>query len=195
MLTKSFTEQVVSLSARGAELAVKLQKLGAHAVKALYSNADKEPAQFMLDNIPQYMRKPLASWFKKAGIDTLSPSTGSARFTVMGVLDQKRQAKAFAFVDSTAVLTIEHEIRQPKKDKPLEGTAVDRAGKAVASLITRMKDKDPEASAFINEQWVGNERTSCLYLSDGVRIDLDADELSLIRDLLTKREFALRRAA
>jgi len=67
-MSKSFVDGVLSLAKRGAELAEKLQSLGADAVKSAYSNKDTEKAQFLLDNIPQYMRRPLASWFKRAGV-------------------------------------------------------------------------------------------------------------------------------
>jgi hypothetical protein len=186
-MSKAFVDGVMSLAAKGAALAEKLQALGGEAVKAAYANKDNEKAQFILDNIPQYMRKPFASWLKRAGIEVFDPSVGSARYKVQGVIDSKRQSKAFEFIEKNAVLVVEATIKQPKKEKPLEGTPADRAAKAVGSLISRIKEKDPETALLINDTWANNP-VSCLYLSNGQKITLDENELSLIVDLLTKRE-------
>lgn len=193
-MSKSFTDGVLSIAAKGAALAEKLQSLGAEAVKSAYSNQDIERAQFMLDNIPQYMRAPLANWFKRAGLNIISPTVGSARYMVQGVLDQKRQSKAFEFVAKTPVLVIEAQIKQPKKEKPLEGTAADRAAKAVGALVSRLREKDPETAALINEAWVGTPK-QCLVASDGQVRYLTDDEYDVLRTTLIKREMIAIRAA
>ena len=187
-ISKAFIDGVLSIAKRGAELAEKLQSLGGEAVKAAYSNKDTEKAQFILDNIPQYMRKPLASWFKRAGVDVFDPVSGSARYLVQGVIDAKRQSKAFEFIEKTPVLVVEAQIKQPKKDKPLEGTPEDRAAKAVGSLISRLREKDPETAALINDQWTANINQALVSPKGEVR-HLTADEYEVLRDTLIKREF------
>lgn len=192
-MSKAFHDGVMSIAAKGAALAEKLQGLGAEAVRAAYANADCEKAQFMLDNLPQYMRKPLASWLRRAGLNILFPVTGSARFDVQGVLDQKRQSKAFEFVEKTPVLVIEAEIKQPKKEKPLEGTPEDRASKAVAAIVSRLREKDPETAALINEAWAGSPKLCLINAQGGIRY-LTPEDYEVCEALLQKREGILRAA-
>jgi hypothetical protein len=187
-LTNKFTEQVLALASRGVKLAESAHALGCDAVKSAYANNDLDKAQFLLDNVPQYMRRPFAAWFKRAGLDVAPPTIGSARFTVLQVIDKKRQAKAFTWVDSNPVLSTTHEVKQEKKTKELKGTADERAQKAMASLISRLKDSDPDASALINEVWT-TERVmkSCLFHENGNYERLDQAELEVVRCVLQMR--------
>ncbi len=187
-LTNKFTEQVLSLSNRGIELATKAHALGADAVKSAYANKDLDKAQFLLDNVPQYMRKPFAAWFKRAGLDIAPPSVGSARFTVLQVIDHKRQSKVFAWVDANPVFSTTHEVKQEKKAKELKGTPDERAQKAMSSLLTRLKESDPDAASLINDVWA-TERTmkSCLFHENGNYEPLDQAELEVVRGVLKMR--------
>lgn len=194
-MSKQFVERVQSLSAKGAKLAEVLQDVGQYAVKAAYANADMEPANFVIKTIPQYMRSQTATWFRRAGLVVDKPEVGQKDYAVTGVLDQKRQAKAFEFISSQPVLALEAtEKREPKK-KELKGTPQTRAADAVSKLITRLQDSDYETAALINDRWVSNAHKSVLFNQDGNAIYLDATELELIVDLLLKRELAMRQAA
>lgn len=187
-LTNKFTEQVLALANRGVKLAESAHTLGCDAVKSAYANNDLDKAQFLLDNVPQYMRKPFAAWFKRAGLDVAPPSIGSARFTVLQVIDKKRQAKSFTWVDANPVLTTTHEVKQEKKAKELKGTADERAQKAMSSLLTRLKESDPDAASLINDVWA-TERTmkSCLFHENGNYEPLDQAELEVVRGVLKMR--------
>jgi hypothetical protein len=193
-MSKSFVDGVLSLAKRGAELAEKLQSLGADAVKSAYSNKDTEKAQFLLDNIPQYMRRPLASWFKRAGVDIFDPLAGSARYLVQGVIDTKRQSKAFDFVEKNAVLVVEAQIKQPKVEKPLEGTPAERAAKKIGSLISGLRERDPETAALINETWAGKP-TLCLIDQTGDVRYLTPEQFEVVQALLDQRERSVKLAA
>jgi hypothetical protein len=187
-LTNKFTEQVLSLSARGTELATKAHVLGVDAVKSAYSNNDLDKAQFLLDNVPQYMRKPFAAWFRRAGLDVAAPDVGSARFTVLQVIDKKRQSKVFAWIDTNPVFNTVHEVVAEKKPKELKGTPDERAQKAMSSLLSRLKESDPETAALINDVWA-TERTmkSCLFHENGNYEPLDQAELEVVRGVLKMR--------
>lgn len=187
-LTIKFTEQVLALASRGVQLADKAHTLGCDAVKSAYSNDDLEKAQFLLDNVPQYMRKPFAAWFKRAGLDIALPSVGSARFTVLQVIDKKRQSKVFPWVDANPVLTTTHEVKQEKKAKELKGTPDERAQKAMSSMLGRLKESDPETAALINKVWA-EERVlkSCLFHENGNVDMLTQEEVEVLRGVLKMR--------
>ena len=194
-MSKSFVERVRSISVKGEALAKVLQDVAQHAVKAAYTNADMDHANFILTSIPQYMRAQTASWFRRAGLVVNKPEVGHKDYFVSSVLDQKRQAKAFEFIAGNPVLALEAtEKREPKK-KELKGTPQTRAADAVSKLITRLQDSDYETAALINDRWTSNSHKSVLFNADGKATYLDAEELELITTLLIKREVALRQAA
>lgn len=194
-MSKQFIEQVQSLATKGEKLAKVLQDVGQYAVKAAYANADLEPCNFIMRTIPQYMRSQTASWLRRAGLVVNKPEVGQKDYMVSGVLDQKRQAKAFEFIMGTPVLALEATEKKEPKKRELKGTPQTRAADAVSKLITRLQDADYETAALINDRWTSNTHKSVLFNQDGQAIYLDATELELIVDLLLKRELMARQAA
>lgn len=194
-ISQKFMDQVVSLSKRGTELAAKVQDLAVESIKAAYANADNDKAQFLIDNVPKYMQKSIAQWFKRFGLDVLNPSAGQARYMVTGVIDQKRQAKVFESAPNTPVMVVEHTIAKERKPKELQGTAEDRAHKAMQSVISRMKETDPEACALLNDMYATMHYTSVLFDAQGHKIDLYDDEVKWAVEKLTERRLTARLAA
>jgi hypothetical protein len=194
-LTNKFIEQVASFTRSASGVAEKAHVLGIEAVKAAYSNQDLDKAQYLMDNIPQYLRKPFSAWFRRCGLDVAAPDVGSARFSVLQVIDQKRQSKAFTWASANPVLDVAHEVKAEKKVKELKGTPDERAHKAMQSLLTRLKESDPEASAILNDAYATMTYSSCLFDADGRQTLLDGAELELIRNLLIQRELRVRIAA
>jgi hypothetical protein len=189
-LTKKFIEQVASFSRAASDNAAKAHTLGIDAVKSAYANQELDKAQFLMDNVPQYMRKPFCAWFKRAGLDVAPPDAGSARFVVLQVIDRKRQSKAFAWVDANPVLTVTHEVVQEKKAKELKGTPDERAQKAMASLITRLKESDPDTAAIINDVWASEYMapTNSIFDDKGNEIALSPYECQMaLREIVAKR--------
>lgn len=186
-ISKKFVEQVLALSQRGEKLAASVHGLCVDAMRSAYSNADNEKAQFLLDNIPQYMRAPVARWFRRMGIESIAPTVDHKTYKVTGVVDQKQQAKAFGKCDSTPVF--ETEIREKKegKKRELKGTPDMRAVDYVAKLVTRLQDTDYSAAAIINEKWSTAHHQSCLFTAQGEKVYLDDAELELVQNLLTQR--------
>lgn len=197
MLQKKFIEQVLALSTRGEKLAASVQSLSIEALKSAYSNTDNTKAQFLMNNIPQYMRVAVARWFRRMGVEIIAPAVGQKDYIVQGVRDSKYQAKAFERAPNVPVFETEvHEKAEPKKkDKVLKGTPQTRAADAVSKLINRLQDSDYETAALINDRWTSNSHKSVLFNAEGQAIYLDAEELELITDLLIKREMAFRQAA
>jgi len=193
-MSKQFIDRVESLVSKGAKLAEVLHDVGQYAVKAAYGNQDMEPANFVLKTIPQYMRAQTASWFRRAGLNVDKPATGQKDYIAHGVLDAKRQAKAFEFIVTQPILALEAKEKAEPKKRELKGTPQTRAADAVAKLIGRLQDADFEAAALINDRWVSNAHKSVLFRADGSAVYLDDVELELITNLLLKREVALRAA-
>jgi hypothetical protein len=182
-VNQKFAEQILSLTRKGIAQSEGLRALGFDAVKKAY-NSNMAYAQFMLDNLTQAQRKPLARWFKRAGLNIVDPSVGSARYMAAGIIDAKRQGKAFTFCETTQVLEIEHAVTQPKTEKPLEGTPFQRATAKVASAIKAMREKDPEGAAALNE--LAQVPAMGLYLENGERIALSYDEMRAAQDAITR---------
>jgi hypothetical protein len=190
-MSKQFAQQVTSLATKGAAVAKTLQSLGAKAVKAAYANQDKEQLQFMFDNLPQYMRVSLAKWVKRAGIEVIAPAIGSSVYIVQGVLDSKRQSKAFEFVDTTPVITTEHVTTVEKVKKPLEGTAETRAAAHVGKLVKKLQESDSDAAVVINDTFASKlTRKLCIYDAAGVATDLSQDDYDLVMEHLLERRLA-----
>lgn len=193
-MSKQFMDQVGALNNRGAQVAKLAGIVGEYSVKAAYSNGDTEPAQYLMDNLPQYLRAPMARWLKRAGIETIPPAVDQKNYIVQGVLDQKRQAKAFEFVKTTPVLEVEAVEKKEKKPRELKGTADERAAKAAADFLTRLKERDAEAAYLLNDRFAALNM-SCLFDAHGNKITLDDNELELIFNLLDQREALKLRAA
>jgi hypothetical protein len=173
-VNQKFAEQIMALTRKGAEQAEAIRSLGYEAVKRAY-NSNHEYAQFMMDNLTQIQRKPLYAWFKRAGLNIVSPVVGSARYIVSGIVDAKRQEKAFTFAQNTPVFDLEHAIVKEKVIKPLTGTAFSRATNAVASKIKSMRETDPDGATALNE--LAQVPMMGLYLENGERVALSHDEL------------------
>ena len=161
-MTKKFIESVGSLANKGEAAAISLHALGQHVVQAAYSNNDAEQAEYLINHIPQYMRKPLASWMKRAGLNVASPIVGSASWKVTGILDSKRQKKAFDFIKENEVIQVSEVETKAKKVKPVideEVGADARAFGHMGKLIKRLRDgvgdegggADIHAAMYINE--------------------------------------------
>jgi len=194
-LTNKFIEQVASFSRTAEGQANKAHVLGIDAVHSAYSDKNLDKAQYLLDAIPQYMRKPFAAWFRRCGLDVANPDVGSARFVVLQVIDQKRQSKVFTWAKENPVLDTAHEVKAEKKPKELKGTPDERAHKAMQSVLSRLKESDPEACAVLNDAYATMTYSSCLFDADGRQTLLDGAELELIRNLLIQRELRVRIAA
>lgn len=189
-LTKKFIEQVASFSRAASDNAAKAHTLGVDAVKTAYAGQELDKAQFLMDNVPQYMRKPFAAWFKRAGLDVAPPDAGSARFVVLQVIDRKRQSKVFAWVEANPVFAVTHEVVQEKKAKELKGTPDERAQKAMASLITRLKESDPDTGAIINRFWSKEYKdpVNVIFDDKGNEIALSPYECQMaVREVIAKR--------
>ena len=194
-LTKKFTDQVIALSNRGVQVAESAHTLGKIAVKAAYSNADLEPAQYLMDNLPKYIQRAMFNWFKRAGLDTIAPTTGEKFYKVVQVIDQKRQQKTFEWVEANPVMVTEVKEVAAPKEKVLKGTALERSHKAMQSLITRLKETDPEASALINDIYATMSYTNVLFDAQGKQTQLESAEVELIDKMLKERGARVRLAA
>lgn len=182
MITKQFEEQIIALSKRGVDQAEALRVLGFVAVRKAYNN-NPDFCQYMLDTLVQSQRKPLFAWFKRAGINVESPVAGSARYMVQGIVDSKRQEKAFKFCESTQVIDLAHKITKEIVDKPLTGTAMARAVDALTSKIKSLRDKDPEGACALNE--LAQKPVMGLYLEDGSRMLLSHEEIDHLIGTIT----------
>jgi hypothetical protein len=190
---QNFHQFVDSLARRLANDAVDLWKVGQQAVYKAYSSADGGQAfvQYALDTLPEFSRKALVVYFKKAGLLVNAPAQGSKRYTVPAkcVLDPKHQAKAFEFVRTTPVLSIEQrEGKKAKAPKVLTGTAFERAKEALSkahkSLIERLKKDDPEAGALVNNLLVETQE-NVYFDAKGRRNALSKDQVELIELILS----------
>lgn len=194
-ITQKFIDQVVSVSKSSTVLADKVHALAVESIKASYANGDNEKAQFLIDNVPKYVQKSVAQWFKRFGLDVIAPAAGQARYTVTGVLDQKRQAKVFEAIKDAPVMVVEHTVVKERKPKELKGTAEERAHKAMQSVLARMKETDPEACALLNDVYATMHYTNVLFDGSSNKIELDADEVQWFTEKLTERRLSYRLAA
>lgn len=129
-----------------------LRRFGEHCIRQAYAGNIVD-TQYALDNLVQWARAPLASWFRAMGLVIDQPAINSARFTVKGVKDQKFQRKAVELAKDKSVLVSEHTVKREKKQVVLSGTAGERAGKAMEKLIAKLRKGDPDAAAYMNEVW------------------------------------------
>lgn len=150
MSTKFIQNSVNSINKNNA--GEMLRRMGEHCIKQAYAG-NNEDMQYALDNLVQWAREPFASWLRARGVIVEKPAIGSAQYKVSGVKNQKRQNKAIEESKIEPVLITEHKVRQPKINKPLEGTAEHRANDVMSKLITKLRKTDPDASAYLNEIW------------------------------------------
>lgn len=150
MSTKFIQTSVASINKNNA--GEMLRRMGEHCVKQAYAN-NLEDTQYALDNLAQWARLPFASWLRARGVDVQNPPTGSARFTVNGVKNPKRQSKAIEEAKTEAVLVTEHKVKTAPKVKELTGLAGERAQDAMVKLLAKLRKTDPDAAAYINDVW------------------------------------------
>lgn len=129
-----------------------LRRFGEHCIRQAYAGNIVD-TQYALDNLVQWARSPLASWFRTMGLVIDQPAINSARFTVKGVKDQKHQRKALELAKDKPVLVSEHSVKREKKSVVLKGSAGDRAQTAMEKLITRLRKDDPDTAAYLNDVW------------------------------------------
>lgn len=150
MSTKFIQNSVASINKNNA--GEMLRRMGEHCIKQAYAN-NSEDTQYALDNLAQWARLPFATWLRARGVDIQQPATGSARFTVNGVKNPKRQSKAIEEAKTEAVLITEHKVKQAKVQKELTGLANERAQAAMVKLLASLRKSDPDAAAYINDVW------------------------------------------
>lgn len=150
MSTKFIQTSVASINKNNA--GEMLRRMGSHCVKQAYAG-NVEDTQYALDNLTQWARVPFASWLKARGLDIGNPVTGSARFTVNGVKNQKRQSKAIEESATEAVLITEHKVKVEPKAKELHGLTGERAQAAMIKLLKALRKTDPDAAAYLNDVW------------------------------------------
>jgi len=148
-LAKQFIQRVKALANRSFNDAENLRALGEQAVKAAYANQDLEYAQFMLDVLPVYLRRPVAAWFKRAGLEVSPPAVGDTLYKVVCVVDPKQQNKAFGFAMATPVVATEQAAAKAKKSKALVGEAHSRAMDALNKCAKRLDTVDAEAAGEV----------------------------------------------
>lgn len=129
-----------------------LRRMGEHCIKQAYAG-NVEDTQYALDNLNQWARVPFASWLRARGIDITNPPIGSARFTVNGVKNPKRQSKAIEEAKTSPVLVSDHKVHQAKKEKVLTGLAAERGQDAIIKLLKALRKTDPDAAAYVNDVW------------------------------------------
>lgn len=173
MVTKRHMQLLASVNNKGELANGQLMTVGYDAVRLAY-NGKPELAQACLDTLIEGFRVPLYQWFKKAGLNIEKPGQGSARYLVMGIVSSKRQAKAFKFCEENPVIEQAVTFKPVKEEKPLEGTGLDRARKALENLGKRLKSKDIEAAMALNT--LIGESVSCLFDADGNKLALTPAE-------------------
>lgn len=179
-----FQSAVDAFAKRGEGLASVLRSLVERGVRSAYSRNNLANAQYLLDNAPQFSKSSIARSFKRCGLEVASPEIGSARYMVICVVDNKRQAKVFANFSELVVLEVEAKVKPAPKAKELKGEIAERASKALQSTITRLSKNDPEASALLNDRMTSANQVNCLIDGNGVKYILDAETvLDIVRQL------------
>ena len=173
MITKRYLELLASINRKGDSANIALKTVGFDGVKQAY-NGKPELAQACLDTLIEGFRVPLYQWFKKAGLNIEKPGQGSARYLVLGVVSSKKQAKAFEFCKDNDVIEQAVVLKPIREEKPLEGTGLDRARKALETLSKRLKAKDIAACMALND--LISESVSCVFDTDGNKVALTPDE-------------------
>lgn len=119
-------------------------------MKAYRQNDSGEFAQAVVDAVLVKDKKAVAAYFRRAMLNVLIDGKS---ISVGAPVDAKYQSKAFAFMAANVPLAMVDAHVKAKSDKPkeLKGFAKDRASKALGSLITRLKESDPDAALLLNE--------------------------------------------
>jgi hypothetical protein len=182
-----FATAVDSFAKRGENLASLLRGLVERAVRSAYSRDNLANAQYLLDNSPQFSKSSIARSFKRCGLEVVAPEIGSARYTVVCVVDAKRQAKVFANFSELVVLEVQEKVKQPPKARELKGEIAERATKALTSTITRLAKSDPEASALLNDRMTSGNQVNVLIDGKGTKYVLDAETVNdIVAQLLAQ---------
>jgi hypothetical protein len=186
-LTKGFTEDVRKLCNDAQEAATRLHLVGITAVQKAYSADNSAYAEYALNAIPKYLKKPFAVWLKRAGLNVFEPAAGMKLYSVQGVVDKSRQAKVLEQIKSRLVIEIVAKDVKERKAVELKDTPEIRADKAITSLLARMSDKDPEAKAIINNRVTTAKPVTSrvLYDVDGTAVSLSVEEVSYLMGALT----------
>lgn len=177
-LDAKFASRVDAFKKSSEGLASRLRGLVESAVRSAYSRNNLLNGQYLIDNAPQFAKSSIARSFKRCGIEVVAPERGSARYTLVCVVDAKRQAKVFQKFDELVILEIEDKVRPVAKPKELKGEVAERATKALQSTITRLAKTDSEASALLNDRMVSGNQVNVLIDGKGVKYVLDADTVA-----------------
>lgn len=150
-IPKSFIADVAVLSNHSDRTAASAHKVAYKSLCQIYAGNDGLVV-YLMANAPKFAQSALYTWFKRMGVNIDRPSAGSKTFYVQGVVDKTAQARMLEKAKKTPVLVTE--VKEPRAKKPVElvGKPEDRAAKALAALIVRLKDKDPEAAAVLNDR-------------------------------------------
>ena len=182
-----FQGSVDAFAKRGENLASALRGLVERAVRSAYSRNNLANAQYLIDNAPQFSKASIARSFKRCGLEVASPEIGSARYSVVCVVDGKRQGKVFSNFAELVVLEVQEKVKSAPKAKELKGEVAERATKALQSTITRLAKTDSEASALLNDRMVSGSQVNCLIDSKGVKYILDAETVNdIVSQLLAQ---------
>ena len=167
-------------------------KVIAYAVKKAFAAKDSTYAQAAVDSAPAGVRKGVAASLKKLGV--LVNSAPNAQFTVAGVRDPSKQAEVFAKIaagDIQPVIAMADKTPVAAKTPELVGTPRQRAEKAAAAVLARLKGKDPAAAAEFNDMTTKFATNApMLRTPDGVAIELDNSEVQAMAQYLTELRMA-----
>ena len=187
-ITASFQNDVQVLGNSAEHTASKAHAVGITAVNKAYSGDNLAYAQHALDNVPKYVAKALASWFKRAGLDILEPAVGSNKYTVNCVVDKSRQAKVLTAIKTRPVIETVMKEKAAPKDKVLKGTPQERAQAAVDRIIKGLKtSNDDMAAGIVSARTAEAFETMSLITADGCALMLELDEYNAVIDLLASR--------
>ena len=186
-LDAKFASRVDAFGKSSDGLATRLRALVESAVRSAYSRNNLLNGQYLIDNAPQFAKASIARSFKRCGLEVASPERGSARYTLVCVVDAKRQGKVFNSFSELVVLEIEDKVRPVAKPKELKGEVAERATKALQSTITRLAKSDAEASALLNDRMTSGNQVNVLIDGKGTKYVLDAETVQdIVAQLLAQ---------
>lgn len=191
-VTATFTDAVGVLNRSATGVAEKALAIGIDAVHKAYSGDNLAFAQYALDNVPKYVARALYAWFKRAGLNVISPAVGSSKYIVSSVVDKTRQAKVFLAIKTRPVIeTVVSEKAKPK-DKVLKGTPQERAQTAIDKTIERLKTgEDSMAAGIVSARVAESFEVMTLITKDGAEMRLTSAQYDAVMGLLDDmREFA-----
>lgn len=146
-----FLTLVISAFKKDSDAVVAVSQLAAKAIRKAYTSKEGSTVmvQVMLDHMTRNYRDALPTFFRKAGINvTIEPGKPAI---VGGVLDKTKQAKVFAWLDtSPLVMDTEDVIRKKKAVKAPEGTIAEQGTRAIEAFIKRLSnDKNNPLAADV----------------------------------------------